>query len=516
MIKISNIKLNIDHTKNDILDSIYKVLKTNKINSFTIDKKSLDARKKSNIHYIYSVIVNIDNEEKYLKFKNVSKAKIPRFKIEKRNLNTRPIVIGSGPAGLFSALILTLANTRPIVIERGCDVESRKNDIEDFWNNSKLKLNSNVQFGEGGAGTFSDGKLTTGIKDLRCKFILEKLVEFGAPKEILYLSKPHIGTDILIKVVKNMREYLIENGATFLFEHQLNDIIVSDGKLAGIVVNSKEIECENLILAIGHSARDSFEMIYKRGVKIMQKPFAMGVRIEHLQDSINKSQYGDTVINSAEYKLACNATNRGVYTFCMCPGGLVVASSSEENTVVTNGMSYYNRDLENANSALLVNISTDDFGGAHPLQGMYLQRELEKACFEAGGSNYYAPAQLVKDFLNNVCTKEFKSVKPSYLPGVKGANLNDILPKFMCDSLKEGIIKLDKKLSGFAYDEAVLTAIESRTSSPIKIYRDESYMSNISGIYPCGEGAGYAGGIMSAAVDGIRCAEAILNINVVM
>ncbi len=515
MLKISNIKLNVDHTEDDLLAMVYKVLKTKQIKSYTIDKKSLDARKKHQIHYIYSVLVSIDNEDKYLKLKNVSKATVPKFAVDKVKLEKRPIVVGSGPAGLFSALILTLANTKPIIIERGCDVDKRQTDIESFWKQGILKPNSNVQFGEGGAGTFSDGKLTTGIKDLRCKYVLNNLVEFGAPKEITYLAKPHIGTDILIKVVKNLREYLIASGATFLFEHQLTDLVIENQQLSAIVVNDQTIECDNLVLAIGHSARDSFEMIYQRGMQIEQKPFAMGVRIEHSQALINHAQYGKTVINAAEYKLACNVSNRGVYTFCMCPGGVVVAAASESNSVVTNGMSYYARDLENANSALLVNIAPADFGGEHPLQGMYLQRELEQKCFVAGGSNYFAPAQLVCDFLNNRKTTEFKSVTPTYQPGVTGVNLNDVLPEFMCKPLKEGILSLDQKLSGFAFDEAVLTAVESRTSSPIRIYRDQSLMSNIKGVYPCGEGAGYAGGIMSAAVDGIKCAEALLGINII-
>lgn len=515
MLKISNIKINLNHNEDDLLALVHKVLKTKHIKNYIIDKKSLDARNKKEIHYLYSVLVSVDNEDKYLKIKNVSKVNMPRFEVDKVSLKSRPIVVGSGPAGLFSALILTLAKTKPIIIERGCDVDKRQEDIKLFWKQGILNPNSNVQFGEGGAGTFSDGKLTTGIKDLRCKYVLNKLVEFGAPDEIRYLAKPHIGTDILINVVKNLREYLVENGATFLFEHQLTDLVIEKNNLSAIVVNDQTLECDNLVLAIGHSARDSFEMIYQRGMKIEQKAFAMGLRIEHSQALINHAQYGNTVINAAEYKLACNVYDRGVYTFCMCPGGLVVAATSEHNSVVTNGMSYYARNLENANSALLVNVVPSDFGGDHPLQGMYLQRKLEQMCFVAGGSNYFAPAQLVCDFLNNVSTTQFKSVTPTYKPGVTGVNLNDLLPEFMCKSLKEGILKLDKKLSGFALDEAVLTAIESRTSSPIRIYRDKSLMSNIKGIYPCGEGAGYAGGIMSAAVDGIKCAESLLGINII-
>lgn len=515
MLKVSNIKVDVDHSIEDVLKVVYKTLKTKNIKSFEIDKKSLDARKKNQIMYLYSVLVDIDDEDKYLKCKNVSRAKKYTLNFKEVKLDSRPVIIGSGPAGLFSALVLTSCGLKPLVIERGSDVDKRKSDIDLFWEKGVLDTNSNVQFGEGGAGTFSDGKLTTGIKDPRCKIVLEQLVKFGAPKEILYLAKPHIGTDILINVVKTMRNYLIDNGAEFLFNHQLQDINIKNGKLESIVVNDTVIETTKVILAIGHSARDTFELIYNRGLEIKQKPFAMGVRIEHKQSMINNSQYGDTKINSAEYKLACNVDERGAYTFCMCPGGVVVAAASEEETVVTNGMSYYARDLENANSALLVNIGTEDFGGDHPLEGMYLQRKLERECYILGGSNYYAPAQTVQDFLNNCETTEFKSIKPSYKPGVTPTNLSKVLPEFMVSALRKAIVSLDNKLSGFAFDDAVLTAIESRTSSPIRIFRDENLMSNIEGIYPCGEGAGYAGGIMSAAVDGIKCAEAMIEMKVV-
>ncbi len=516
MLKVSNIKVSLNHSINDVLTKMYRILGTNKINSYTIDKKSIDARKKHNIVYIYAILVDVDNEDIYLKNQNVSKAKIYKLNVKQCCLNKRPVIVGSGPAGLFSALILTMAGVKPIILERGKDVDKRKEDIELFWENAELNIDSNVQFGEGGAGTFSDGKLTTGIKDPRCKIVLNQLVKFGAPEEITYLAKPHIGTDILIDVIRNMRNFLTDNGASFLFEHQLTNFNINNNNLESIIVNNQQtIDVDNVILAIGHSARDTFKLLYEKGVEIAPKPFAMGVRIEHPQAMINNAQYGKHVINSAEYKLACNIDKHGLYTFCMCPGGLVVAASSEEETVVTNGMSYHARNLENANSALLVNITVDEFGGDHPLQGMFLQQELERKAFIFGGSNYYAPAQTVEDFLNNKQTTAFKSVTPTYKPGVTPANLHDFLPKYMCVTIQKGIIEMGKKLQGFDFGEAVLTAIESRSSSPIRIYRDQEFNSNIKGIYPCGEGAGYAGGIMSAAVDGIKCAEALLNIVVV-
>lgn len=517
MIKISNIKVNVDHTIDDVLYKCFKIIKTNKINSYYIDKKSLDARK-GRLKYVYSIVFDIDNEEKYLNLTDVNFVRRYEFKVEELKTTKRPIVVGSGPCGLFAALTLAHGNAKPIIIERGCDVETRKKDIDNFWENGILNVNSNVQFGEGGAGTFSDGKLTTQVKNKRTKIILDYLVKFGAPEEIKYLAKPHVGTDILIKVVKNMRDYLIDHGATFLFEHQLTNFNIENNKLRSIdVMHNNEIinfETSHLFLAIGHSARDTFELIYNKGIEISQKPFAMGVRIEHLQSLVNKNQYGDVAINSAEYKLTTNLSNgRGAYTFCMCPGGVVVGASSEEGGVVTNGMSYYARDLENANSALLVNIKTEDFNGDHPLQGMYMQRDLEQKAFKLGGSNYFAPVQTVKDFLDNKASTKLGSVTPTYTPGFTLCNIHDILPKFMSESLKEAIVNLNRKFSGFDSDDAILTGVESRTSSPIRIHRDENCYSNIKGIIPCGEGAGYAGGIMSAAIDGINAVEKAFDFN---
>lgn len=513
MIKISNIKVDTKHTIQDVLLKAFKIIKTDKINSYYIDKKSLDARnRKGKIQYVYSIIVDIDNESKYLELPNVSKAKQYSLNVPVINVEKRPIIIGSGPCGLFSALILTLGGAKPIIIERGSDVDTRKEEIDKFWNEGILDTNSNVQFGEGGAGTFSDGKLTTGVKNIRANIVLDYLVEFGAPKEIKYLAKPHVGTDNLINVVKNMREFLIENGAEFLFNHTLTNININDDTVNSIDVEHNKqtinFEVEHLFLAIGHSARDTFELIYNKGLNIEQKPFAMGVRIEHPQQLVNKVQYGDVEITAADYKLTTTLNDgRGAYTFCMCPGGVVVGAASEDGGVVTNGMSYYARDLTNANSALLVNVRCEDFGGDHPLQGMYFQRELEQKAFNLGGKNYYAPVQTVKDFLNDEKSTKLGSVIPTYTPGYTLTNLNLIFPEFMSVGLKEAIVNLNRKFKGFSIDDAILTGVESRTSSPIRIIRDLNCMSNINGIYPCGEGAGYAGGIMSAAIDGINVIE---------
>lgn len=517
MIKISNIKVPIEHDIDDVLKKCFKTIKTDKINSYFIEKKSLDARK-NKIQYVYSIVIDIDCNQKYLHYKNVSEYKQYEFKVENINLEERPIIVGSGPCGLFAALTLTLANTSPIIIERGSDVDKRKADIDKFWESAVLNINSNVQFGEGGAGTFSDGKLTTQVKNKRTKIILDYLVKFGAPAEIKYLSKPHIGTDILIKVVKNMREFLISKGAEFLFDHQLTNINIEYNHIKSIEVlhegKTKIFKTSHLYLAIGHSARDTFELIYRKGIDISQKPFAIGLRIEHLQSMVNKVQYGNHVINSADYKLTTNLSNgRGSYTFCMCPGGVVVAASSEEDGVVTNGMSYYNRDKLNANSALLVNVRVDDFNGNHPLQGMYMQQDLEKKAFKLGGSNYFAPVQTVKDFISYQHSTSIGKIIPSYKPGYKLCNIHDMLPEFLSVSLVESIKNLEKKFPGFSTDDAILSAIESRTSSPIRIHRDDQCYSNIKGVIPCGEGAGYAGGIMSAAIDGINSVEKSLGIN---
>ena len=427
----------------------------------------------------------------------------------------RPVIIGMGPAGLFAGLFLARNGYKPIVLERGDDVETRTAKINEFWNGGMLDTESNVQFGEGGAGTFSDGKLTTLINDRRCHTVLEEFVRAGAPEEILYKNKPHIGTDLLKSVVKNIRQEIIENGGEVRFRAKVTDFVIKDGSVEAVIINDKErLNCRVVMLAIGHSARDTFKVLHDRGVKMTQKPFSIGVRIEHPQIIINKSQYGKFAnhekLGAADYKLAAHFDNgRSAYTFCMCPGGMVIAAASEENMVVTNGMSYHARDMENANSALLVGVNPEDFESSHPLAGVEFQRKWESLAFVLGGKNYKAPAQKVGDFLKDRPSDAIGDVRPTYNLGVTMTDLRGCLPKYVTDTLKMAIIAFDRKIKGFAYADAIMTGVETRSSSPIRIVRDENFESNIKGLYPIGEGAGYAGGIMSAAIDGLRAAEEI-------
>lgn len=526
MLRINNIKIYEDISTEKIFE---KALLKNKVNkediiNWKISKKSIDARDKKNVHYIYSIDIEVKNENKYKNLIKVKKTPLPNIHLGNK-INTRPIIVGAGPGGLFAAITLIENGIKPIIIEQGQPVEMRKKTIDNFLNFGKLNTFSNVQFGEGGAGTFSDGKLTTGINNPFCKEVLKIFVKFGAPEQILYVSKPHIGTDNLINIIKNIREYLIQKGATFYFNTKVIDFKIINNTLKAVYCqdissndsnNFTEISTDNLILAIGHSSRDTFEKLYEKGFSLEKKNFSVGVRIEHLQEEINKSQYGSITklkLPPAEYKLAYHSPNgRSCYTFCMCPGGVVMASSSEKNTIVTNGMSTFLRDGKNANSAILVNVTPKDFKDTSPLAGIYFQKELEENAFALGGSNYYAPIQRVEDFLKNTKSSTFGAIKPSYLPGVTLSNLNEILPKFVSDTLKEGILYFDKKLTGFANPDSLLTGVETRSSSPVKIVRNENLLSNINGVYPCGEGAGYAGGITSAAVDGIKCAIALMGL----
>lgn len=517
MLKISNIKISVREKITDelIINKVKKILRCHNIKYAEIVKKSVDARDKSNVFYNLSVEVNIENEEKYLNIKNVSKAKRTEYFIPKAgSFEKSPVIIGFGPAGMLAGLTLARAGAKPVIFERGYAVEERQKAIKGFWELRKLDTKSNVQFGEGGAGTFSDGKLTTGIKDVRCRYVLEEFVKFGAPKEILYEAKPHIGTDKLVNVVRNIREEIISLGGEIHFDSRVSDIVIENGKVKAVVVNDREYDCDNVIMAIGHSARDTFEMLFKKGVDMIQKPFAMGVRIEHSQEMINKAQYGEFAkyLPAADYKLVAHLPNgRSAYTFCMCPGGVVVGAGSESESVVTNGMSYYKRDGENANSALLIGINTEDFGSDYVLAGVDMQRKLEKKAYIAGGSNYNAPVQKVGDFLNKKASVGAGNVVPSYKPGVTYTDIRNVFPEFMNESFELALMEMDKKIKGFACDDAIMTAVESRSSSPVRITRGESFMStNVEGLYPCGEGCGYAGGIMSAAVDGVKCAEAVL------
>ena len=511
--RLENIKIREDINEKQVLEIACKKyhVKVEKIEEYIIYKKSIDARNKDDVHYNYTIDIKTS-----IKIKNAKKVEINITNLNnieaKRQSSIRPVIVGSGPAGLFCALTLAYNGIKPIVIERGKKVEERKKDVEVFWKTGKLNPSSNAQFGEGGAGTFSDGKLNTGTHNPLCRNVLEEFVKYGAPEQILYESKPHIGTDNLIKIVANMRNEIIKLGGEFLFQETVTGVDIKENKLTGIEC-SKKIETDTAVFAIGHSARDTFEMLYKNKLKMEKKNFSIGVRIEHKQEMINKAQYGTKTklqLPSADYKLAYHGKERSCYTFCMCPGGQVVATSSEEGTVVTNGMSKFARDEENANSAVLVNVVPEDFEGESSLEGIEFQKELEEKAFKLGGSNFYAPVQRVEDFINNKKTEKLGEIKPTYKPGVTLSNLNDILPEFVAQTLKEGIQYFDTKIKGFANPDAILTGVETRSSSPVRIVRNEDLMSNIKGIYPCGEGAGYAGGIMTAAVDGIKVAIAIL------
>lgn len=525
MLRVSNLKLTIDEDISILKKLVIKKLgiKENELLKYSIYKESIDARKKGNMMFVYTVDVELKNEEKILKRKHKDVVQVKQksyIGVKSGNIEPkgRIAVIGSGPAGLFASLLLAQNGYCPIMIERGSDVDKRTDDVNNFWKNRIFNKKSNVQFGEGGAGTFSDGKLTTRAKDIRCRKVLEELVNHDAPDEILYSHKPHVGTDILKNVVKNVREDIKHLGGEVRFESQVTDICIENNKITSITINdSEKIEVEAAILAIGHSARDTYEMLYKRGVTIIQKPFAIGARIEHPQQMINKSQYGEYFnhprLGAADYRLIEHTSNgRTAYTFCMCPGGSVIASASEENEVVTNGMSEYSRDKENANSALLVNVSPEDFDSDYPLAGVEFQRKYEQLAFKLGGENYNAPAQLVGDFLKDKASTSIGDVNPSYNPGITLTSLDECLPGFVVETMKEGIIKLGRKLEGFDMHDAILTGVETRSSSPIRIVRNEETLEamNVAGLYPCGEGAGYAGGIVTAAVDGIKCAEKII------
>ena len=520
MIRIRDIALPPEHDHNQLLFEAARLLKISgsKILKLEIFRRSIDARKKPDVKIVYTVDVWVGgNEKKILKNSGCKKAAITEKayyslpKIDKQPQN-RPVVVGFGPAGMFAALVLAMAGMKPIVLERGEDAASRHEKVETFWKTGKLDTRSNVQFGEGGAGTFSDGKLNTGVNNVRIGWVLEQFVKFGAREDILFDAKPHIGTDVLLTVVQNLRKKVIELGGEVRFNTQVVNILSRDGKISGLELQDGSIlDCDRVILAIGHSARDTFQMLHDRGIPMEAKPFAMGVRIEHPQALINTSQFGrnDPVLPPADYKLVQHLEGRTVYTFCMCPGGHVVAAASEEGRVVTNGMSYADRDGENANAALLVTVNPADFPDDHPLAGMYWQRQIEEKAF-AAGSNYHAPAQLVVDFLAGRPSTGPGAVTPTYRPGVAWGDLRSVLPDVITQPLKEALPLLEGKLRGFATNDAVLTAPETRSSSPVRILRDETRQSSLSGLFPTGEGAGYAGGIMSAAIDGIQSAEALI------
>lgn len=514
---INNIRLSLESEEENAIALAIKEsgISKEKIRSTTIYRKSVDARRKPPT-FVYSVAIELldgetaNNNELLIKedYEN-------SFVTGEERLCSSPVIVGFGPAGMFAGLLLAKYGYKPVIIERGGCIEERKKAVQNFWSNGILDENSNVQFGEGGAGTFSDGKLTTRINDKRCDYILEELIKYGAPDEINKLSKPHIGTDKLCAVVKSIRNEITRLGGKVIFGTKLTDVNLENGKMKSIIVNEKdEIEASVLILAIGHSARDTFRMLLNKNLVFSTKPFSVGVRIEHLQSEIDFALYGEYAghpkLKAADYQLSYREGDRGVYTFCMCPGGVVVAAASEKETIVTNGMSEFSRNNSNANSALAVSVLPSDFEN-NPLKAMEFQRYIENKAFIAGGGNYAAPVQLARDFIQNKCSKSFGAVKPSYTGNTTFANINDILPEQINKMLVKGLQVFDKKLLGFSSNNALLTGVETRTSSPIRINRNDLFLAeDINGIYPCGEGAGYAGGIMSSAVDGLRIAEAII------
>lgn len=492
--------------------------------SCTVLRKAIDARE--SLTLVYAAAVSVKNEAQVLRRcrdKRVSAYKpVPYILPAAVSAPAvRPVVVGAGPAGLFAALVLAKCGAQPILLERGQPVEQRRLDVLRFWQGGALEPESNVQFGEGGAGAFSDGKLNTGTRDLRHRFIMETLVRCGAPADILTDAKPHVGTDKLYVALQALRRELLSLGADIRYGARLEQIETENGAVCAVCVRQGSETCRlparQVILAPGHSARDTFEMLYRAGLAMAQKPFAVGVRIEHRQSAVDAAQYralaGHPSLPPSTYKLSCHLPNgRSAFSFCVCPGGQVVAAASEPGRAVTNGMSEYARDRENINGALLVNVTPADFPSGHPLAGVALQRQLEEAAFALGGGDYRAPCQRVEDFLRGVPTAAPGAVKPSYLPGVVCTDLHRCLPPFVCETLALALPELGRRLHGYDDPDALLTAVETRSSSPVRLVRNENYEANIRGVYPCGEGAGYAGGILSAAADGMRCAEKILEV----
>lgn len=524
--RLNNIKMPLSSSLDDVYKCVQQKFPQHSLKELHVVKKSLDARHKDNLCFVYAVEFECAKELACTSDLIKIAKDIPLdFSSLKSSFKYRPIIIGSGPSGMMAALCLAEAGAKPIVIERGAPVAERKKAVANFWQNKVLSEITNVQFGEGGAGTFSDGKLMTGIK--KDKFTAKVIAEFikaGAPQEISYLAKPHIGTDNLLLMTSNIRKKIISLGGEYRFYEKLVDIKTNQSNLHSVIIErldgqTYEIITDTLILALGHSARDTFQMLYDKGLNMEQKPFAVGVRIEHKQADINLAQYGKKFCHSpclgaADYKLAVHLdNNRSVYTFCMCPGGTVVGATNLAGHVVTNGMSEFARDKENANAALLVNVDARDFGSDHPLAGIKFQEDLEKKAFVLGGKNYFAPIQKVGDFLASKPTTNIGQVKPSYQPGVTPTDFRLLFSKELNHALQQGIKQMAQKLKGFDAPDAVLTAVESRSSSPVRLKRDENYESSIKGIYPIGEGAGYAGGITSAAADGVKLGAKLLGMN---
>ena len=518
---INNIKIKLDDDESKVFEQAKKIIRLEgaKPNTFeySIHKKSIDARDKNNIFLVYTVLA-VSN--KTINFKPSSRMKICEndnlnFEFGKEEMRYRPIIVGMGPAGMFCTLILAEHGFNPIIIDRGDCVSDRTKALECFIETGSLDLDSNVQFGAGGAGTFSDGKLTTRINDSRCNYVLSRFVEFGAPKEILIKAKPHIGTDVLTKVVDNILCRIQELGGSVIYRCRMDNLSISTD---AVMINTTkgDYATENLVLALGHSARDTYKMLLSKDIFIEPKPFSIGVRIEHLKKDIDDALFGKNAghsrLGAGEYNLSDTHSQRGVYTFCMCPGGEVVPATSQELGVCVNGMSKHARDGINSNCAVNVSVFTDDYGN-NPYKAIEYQEEIEKKAFVAGGGEYFAPIQTVGDFINGVATNSPSRILPTYASGkrVRVNNIADILPRYISNRLKEGLLIFDKKLHGFAVPDAILTGVETRTSAPIRITRNENMTSlSCSYIYPCGEGAGYAGGIMSSAIDGIKVAAQIM------
>jgi uncharacterized FAD-dependent dehydrogenase len=532
MLRLTDVQLPLDHPEADLQDAILARLKigAGELAGYTIFRRGYDARRKNAIKLVYTLDVEVKNEQALLaRLKDTPHIGITpdtSYKFVTQapaELKSRPVIIGFGPCGIFAALLLAQMGFRPIILERGKVVRERTKDTWGLWRKRELNPESNVQFGEGGAGTFSDGKLHSGIKDPRHygRKVLTEFVKAYAPEEILYVSKPHIGTFRLVKMVEAMRETIESLGGEFRFQAKVTDLDIDNGQVRGVVLEDGErIATEHVVLAVGHSARDTFQMLHDRGVYVEAKPFSIGFRIEHPQSVIDRARFGKfaghPLLGAADYKLVHHCKNGGavgrtVYSFCMCPGGTVVAATSEPGRVVTNGMSQYSRNERNANSGFVVGIDPPDFGGdKHPLAGIDFQRELESRAFEMGGSNYDAPGQLVGDFLAGRPSKEFGSVLPSYRPGVHLTDLAPSLPAYAIEAMREAIPAFERQIRGYAMPDAVLTGVETRTSSPVRIKRLDNFQSvNVKGLFPAGEGAGYAGGILSAGVDGIKVAEAV-------
>jgi len=528
MLRLTNIKLPLEHTEQELRAEILNKLsiKDEELLSYSIYKRSYDARKKRNIFFIYSLDVDTSKNSALLtQFAEDTQVKArpdDTYKFVAQapdNLTERPIVIGLGPCGLFVGLVLAQMGFKPIILERGKQVRERTVDTFGLWRKRKLNVESNVQFGEGGAGTFSDGKLYTQIKDPQHhgRKVLQEFVVAGAPEEILYLSKPHIGTFKLVTMVEKMRATIESLGGEIRFEQRVDEVLIENQQVQGVrLANGETLASQHVVFAVGHSARDTFQMLFERGVYIEAKPFSIGFRIEHPQSLIDQCRFGDfaghELLGAADYKLVHHCKNgRSVYSFCMCPGGTVVAATSAEGHIVTNGMSQYSRNERNANSAIVVGIEPEKDYPGEPLAGLELQNKLEKQAFILGGENYNAPAQLVGDFVAAQPSSAVGSVEPSYKPGVTWGDLSNCLPEYAITAIREALPAFDKKIRGFAMHDAVLTGVETRTSSPIRLKRDNSSLQSINtqGLYPAGEGAGYAGGILSAAVDGIKIAEAV-------